>query len=644
MPKRPKISLERVSPQVGLWQRAVAAFGFGHSCSFVCLVIWIVVCATWLATGDSPWAPKIVERLDAGKNPTDAQLMAMAIWGGAAVNLLGSIALVVTFPWWGKKNGARLSAYVDKRPFPWRFALMLVGIGAFACFLWIPRLEHSLTNDEELAFRNYVSGKWTEEAGQREYKEHGWDRTIFQSRANNHNLQAIASRAVNDLWRARDGERKPSQFSEKALRIPSLLAGVGAILLVGTLGYMVRGARVGIAAASLLALSPWFLRYAGEARGYAMLIFGILAALVLAIVAIEHGKVRWWALLGLAQAAFMACFLGAIYVSVALNLVILVTMLVREGWKRASVSRFVGSAICCVMAYGGFLTVATVQTWEMINGPRFDGALSASMGFPWIRELVSHLVAGVPWNAGPAAFHNGTSIQQGWDGQPFYEWVVVLIFPGLAVFGLVQMTASDWKARMAVLPVTLAVLFAVVHNKFAGNLMFVWYVVYAIIPFVLSVASGADKVAPRATRNWAWFLIPVLALYVMIVLEPIQLLRSYDRQPMRQVIEKARGTGYAATRETDDGIITATFSTSARQILSYDPWVRLPKSKDELEKIIEEAKANQKQLVVYFCGQERAASEFTELYERVTASSDFERIQELKGAEPLFRYSLYQLK
>jgi hypothetical protein len=184
------------------WRRAMIAFGWGHTLCFILLLVWIVFCATWLATADSPWDGAITKRIGAGKKPTDDQLTSIALWWGAAANVAGAIWLVVSFQWWGKKNESRPSSSDERKRLPWGFIGILVGIAAFAGFLWLPRLSHSLTSDEEMAFRNYVSGKWTEDEGTRRFEPVDWRRTIVQNRESNYTLQTVASRACNEIWRS----------------------------------------------------------------------------------------------------------------------------------------------------------------------------------------------------------------------------------------------------------------------------------------------------------------------------------------------------------------------------------------------------------------------------------------------------------
>jgi mannosyltransferase len=72
----------------------------------------------------------------------------------------------------------------------------------------------------------------------------------------------------------------PFGDNEWMLRLPSAVFGVLKVPLVACAGYVLGGARVGLAAALLLVLSPAHLRYDQEARMYAMQTFGTCLALV----------------------------------------------------------------------------------------------------------------------------------------------------------------------------------------------------------------------------------------------------------------------------------------------------------------------------------------------------------------------------
>ena len=69
-----------------------------------------------------------------------------------------------------------------------------------------------------------------------------------------------------------------------------LLWGGGASVLGGCLGSVLGGPLAGGVGAWFLALSPWHLRYAVEARGYSSMILFVLLGLVFLVKALERGS------------------------------------------------------------------------------------------------------------------------------------------------------------------------------------------------------------------------------------------------------------------------------------------------------------------------------------------------------------------
>jgi mannosyltransferase len=61
--------------------------------------------------------------------------------------------------------------------------------------------------------------------------------------------------------------------SELALRLPSVMLGVGSVFMIFCLGRSLYDARTGLLAAALLAVSPYHISYSQEARSYSLLVF-----------------------------------------------------------------------------------------------------------------------------------------------------------------------------------------------------------------------------------------------------------------------------------------------------------------------------------------------------------------------------------
>ena len=104
----------------------------------------------------------------------------------------------------------------------------------------------------------------------------------------------------------------------EGLRLVSLLAGVAAIPLTYLLGVETVGRRGATVGAALVALSPFQIFYATEARAYALLMLTCLVASYALVRALSSGRTSWWAAYGVASAAAMYTHYAAIFVLVGL--------------------------------------------------------------------------------------------------------------------------------------------------------------------------------------------------------------------------------------------------------------------------------------------------------------------------------------
>ena len=150
---------------------------------------------------------------------------------------------------------------------PRGFLLCVGGAMAACAILGFPRLGQSLWEDEEYSVRRCIVGGHRVNAdGSVEAKYFPWRNTLWNySSTANHVLQSALPRRSHSAWRtvARPGGLR---LSEAAIRLPSYLAG---ILVVGVIALLM--ARFGFAwegalASWLIAIHPWHLRFATEAR------------------------------------------------------------------------------------------------------------------------------------------------------------------------------------------------------------------------------------------------------------------------------------------------------------------------------------------------------------------------------------------
>lgn len=147
--------------------------------------------------------------------------------------------------------------------------------------------------------------------------------------------------------------------SEWQLRLPSALAGIGAIALLYALGKELFDARTGLLAAVILAVSPLHLWHAQEARMYALVATLALAATLFAARALRRGRPLDWAGLTICQALALWTNTAAIWFTFALNaaaLLLIVTL-----WRRGQLWPWLASQALAVGLWLPWLPVFLKQ-------------------------------------------------------------------------------------------------------------------------------------------------------------------------------------------------------------------------------------------------------------------------------------------
>jgi mannosyltransferase len=91
--------------------------------------------------------------------------------------------------------------------------------------------------------------------------------------------------------------------AEWAIRLPSLVFGSATVPVVYLAGRRLFDARAGVAAAALVAVSPFAVFFSVEGRAYGSVTFFVSAALLALLSALQDGRARWWIALVAASTA-----------------------------------------------------------------------------------------------------------------------------------------------------------------------------------------------------------------------------------------------------------------------------------------------------------------------------------------------------
>ncbi len=590
--------------------------------------------------GPRPWEDSIVKRLASGRSLKLEHYIQIGVWWGAAAGFLASLVGLATVKWWSLPQAA---VYPDLQPpsrtvvrWTWFFAIAATLLAAWPRYA---RMDHSLWNDEEYHLRSYVLGEFKPtEDGSLTFEAVTWPEAIFLNEKGNHHIWAsIENRLGHFLSGHPPGDYT---FSEAGLRLVPFVSG---ILTVGTLvllGAALGSPRAGLAAGLILALHPWHVRWSVEIRGYSTMLFAITAGLLCLVRALQTNRWRWWFGFAAAQALFLLCFAGSVYVIAAQNGVALLVI-----WRSGAPGtvRLAGAARLITAGIFSFIPTA------LILGPHVPQLAAylksaneyAPIGVDWFTDLWAHLVTGLRPSGDLPGTSLGIALSDLSAAAPWKGWIVFGLIPLLTLGGLGALLRQDWRTRLVAGTLLLAAGLAIVHNALSGAPFLTWYLLYLLPLFAFSLvwaARGLMALHPRALTSLPLIFAVLFSLFTASALGKIM---HIPRQPIRGVVAAMRGSAPALAK-VDPKILTASFGDGARQMLSYDPRLRLLKSPADLEALIQLAITSQQPLFLCLRGPAAMAQENPVLLQAVTADPRWQRLAPVLGMEAMLSYDLYR--
>jgi hypothetical protein len=638
MPLSPKFSRERLRNLQNIAGPATTAV-------LVVLTVLLITSVVWLLATGGPWEQALQKKL-ARKTELNWQQYRQLGIGWGVVGLTGMLIFVLGCArWWIKPCRSVLSDQPrPRRPQMARrlyILALLVAAGA-AWFLRSPRLTHSFTNDEEMAFRKYVWGETQVlKDGSLQHTPVGWGQAIFENeKANNQVGSTIETRLGLALFNKPDAGSPPGvpAFQESAARTFPLLSAALSVMAVGWLGWLLGAPRVGLAAALLLALSPWHLRYSVEIRGYSTMLLTMLLALGSLLRALETGRWRWWLGFALAQAWYLLCFAGSIWVAVAMNVVALIAIWRLQRDSLANALRLVVANVFSAIPLVLLLIPSLLQILAYVADPKNQQG-NIPVDGEWMLDYWSHLTTGLMWNA-DIALSNGITVASLAETSTGLKPILTWLIPLWLALGLGVMLLRDWRARLIAAPLLLGAIIAAVHAKISSGPFLSWYLLYTLPLFCLALPYVA-MLAPRRLQ-----LLPFIAVgvFFMVTQAPRNRLSSAPRQPMREAAQWARNEKTTIVG-ADARATTAVFSTSADQIHTYDPRAIVLKSTEQLTTLMETARQEQRPLAVYFCDRKpgKKADLCRDLRSMLEDTGNFKLEQRLPGLEEMTTYEVYLL-
>ncbi len=420
-------------------------------------------------------------------------------WIAGAINVVLLTLLVVLCPWWARlrkltpNSPAAVGGFATPR---WFWPLVIVAM-ATTFFYSLPRMTHGFWDDEELNVRTTLWGKFkpNKKTGEVEFVRLGWLETVYgySKGPNTHTLFSVLARACEEAWNI---VAKPKGFplAEWPFRVPALIFGV---LAVAAFAWLLRDfgmPATGVMAAWLLAVHPWSVRYASEARGYSFVIFIVPVVFVFWRRAMLTGSWRWWSAYALAEFSLFYCYPGSAFILIVLNLL---TLGLLAAAPECAEPRFAQAGRWfCVNVLAGILALQFMLPLYPQAKLYFDFVSSQGFvsGWQWARNTVAYMIGGAPW----------TKSGEPWAGYP--EWLAAyvdnpVLFWGAAslaitcvALGAFRLLWRSWPSAAFVFvmaicpPITFTVAF---FKKF---LLYENYVIYSLPGVIICAAAGLTLV------------------------------------------------------------------------------------------------------------------------------------------------------
>ncbi len=551
--------------------------------SGISIVLWSVIgcAAIALLVAPKPWDdPSLRELKD---------YVRVYSWWAGLINLIPLTLLALTVRWWARPLPVALRPE-GKLKLPRGFVLCVGGAMAVCAIIGYPRLTQSLWEDEEYSVRRcIVGGHRVDDDGQVRPKYFPWRNTLWNySSTTNHILQSVLARLSHSAWR---WFAQPSglRLSEAAIRLPSYLAGILVVpllaLLMARFGFPWEGAF----ASWLVAIHPWHLRFATEARGYGLIALLILLGCFFAVAALNTGVWRWWIALAAADFALLYTWPPTLFTVLILNLWVVIRLFREERFapvRNALFLRWLAASAVGGMVFLQMFLPCVPGLFRYLQSVRdFDGHLF------WLKNVGTLFLTGSLWTRSGQAvtpYMEYLPIAEA-NPVPFYLAIGLALF--LFALGVVRLCVVEprgrWIIIILILPGVLTYAYAVLQKK----MLMEWYVGFMLQGIAAAIAAGAFWAFSPLRRfqvvRWAG---PLLALLMLVAFAALS-------NPAREFLLTKGAALYResvlATRPSLDPNVPANHdiitAATTQPPYVYDPRVRRAETIDEYVALMKEA-------------------------------------------------------
>ncbi|HEX2484200.1 MAG TPA: hypothetical protein VHQ66_02795, partial [Myxococcota bacterium] len=428
-----------------------------------------------------------------------------------------------------------------------------------------------------------------------------WMDTFFYYRKpTNHVLYGIAARASLAAWRTATGA--PAQaWDAFALRFPTYLAALLSVVGLGLLVYQLGFPRAAVAAAFLLAIHPWHIRYGADGRGYSFMVLLAIVAAACLLRGLRRGGFGAWLGYAAAQLAMLWVHPLAVYFPLSLGVAGAAAIAFGPGTPAERVHRLARFAVANALAGMAYLH---------LMGPNL--AQSIVLKFEWkqpmdvvdrlAQQTWLFLTTGLPRRQPFVPELVYPSARNLWGGGVFPGVVLYGVLPLLVAVGLVRALRRPGPERAVWLGLACAVPLALLHRSLQPLLLIERFMIYGLVAVVPLVAVGLDgvleAVVPARARRT---LVPAglalsLLAYQAFVWPQTRVLLRHPPTASREVTELLAKAGNGVP----GGVLRAGLGLGGNTPDVYDPYVQHVHRGADVAALAERSLAEGRPLYVFY--------------------------------------------
>ncbi|MEZ0389963.1 MAG: hypothetical protein ACAI34_22990 [Verrucomicrobium sp.] len=565
------------------------------------------------------------------------------LYKGLKLNLALAGAFLLASPWLGRRRMREMKFVPAPQAPPWQrwHYLALAGAVGLAAWMNAPRLNLSMWGDEDFNASRFILDKVERQPdGTLSIEPRTWTTTLWNMRKpTNHLGYSVFARLSHETFFHKGTGPDDPWFSEALLRAPVFIGGLLTIaLLIWSL--RVWGLH-GWWTVLLLAIHPWFIRFAVDGRGYGFVMLGATALMGITGRALQTGRWRWWVLMGLVEFFILWSNFQSIYLLAALNLMVVACLISPTlTWQSRLIlgARWITGGIVTSFLVFGWLTPCWPQMQEFLAKKEIHGV----MDLRWWQDSFSGWAFGQPWHS----WHHGENtlhycLSEAFQSHPILHVAAMASLILTVLYGIWVLATDSRRWPLAILIVTAPCLM-LLHMKVSGDRPYPWYLI-PFLPGMLCLVSAAAGGLAKVSRDAAVAACGSVALLFAIISQvPRQTMRFHPIEPSRESVTLYRKIISPRNADFDKEVMGGALSMFTE---AYDPAMYRVDNLQEFEALLAEADKSGRQLYMNLgdVAFQKSFPAYAPIIQILEDPARFEHVKHLSGLMPftsrdVFRY------